>query len=162
MPRALTLQAIRQAQAENATDVFLLLLAIDTFVVGPDRFILLVNNTENVVSGGSTWIACPFSLSLPDSNDSTASAAQITIDNVDTRIWQGLRLMTGEAAWATLHVVMASDPNTIVMTTTNLRIREAEGTNQEIRAKLIVDSVWQAGFPRYDFDPSQNPGMFTT
>jgi hypothetical protein len=162
MARGLTLQAIRESQRENGDDVFLVLLHIDTGVDGPDRHIYLVNNTESVVSNGVTYIACPFSISLPDTNDVSVSASQITIDNVDTRIWQGLRALTGDAAWAALMVVMASEPDNIVIYADWLRLREAEGTNQEIRVKMLVDSVWQLGYPRYDFDPSQNPGMFTS
>jgi hypothetical protein len=67
-----------------------------------------------------------------------------------------------DAAWLTLTVILASDPNTVVMQTGNLRLRGADATNTEIQAKMVVDSVWQNGYPAHDFDPPQNPGMFTT
>lgn len=159
MPRSLTLQAVRQSLKEHGDDPFLVLLTIE--VDSPGQKVYLVNNTEDVVSRGITFIGCPFSIALPDVSDLTLADTTLAVDNVDPRIWQGIRTLN-EAPNVVLEVVMASEPDTPVLTTPGLRLREASVTAQTITGKLVPDVLWQIGFPAHDFDPSQNPGMFGT
>lgn len=159
MPRLLNRQAIREAQLENSSDVFLVLL---TIVLEPEEpNVYLVNNTEDVVSRGTNFIGCPFSISLPDSTDRTINDASIAIDNVDPRIWRGARMLS-KAPEMVLEVIMASDPDEVLMTSSGLKMREANATKAVIQGKLTVETVWQNGFPAHDYDPSQNPGIFGT
>lgn len=160
MPRLLSSSAIRAAQQENSPEVFLVLMTIVTMPETADN-IRVVNNSEDIVSRGLTFIAAPFSLSLPDSSDSTFTTAQVEIDNVDTRIWQGVRALD-QASQVKIEVILASEPDTVILTTDGLIMREATATNTKVTGTLLPDSVWQRGFPAHDFDPSQNPGMFGT
>jgi hypothetical protein len=157
MPRSLTIQAIRQSQKEHGDDPFLLLLTIEI----PGEPIYIVNNTENITSRGNEYIGCPFSIVLPDINDKEFSETSISIDNVDPRIWQGIRLLD-EAPEITLELILASLPDEIVFSAVGLKLREASANPSAIVGKLLPDTVWQMGFPAHDFDPSQNQGMFST
>jgi hypothetical protein len=159
MPRTLTIPAIRQSQREHGDDPFLVLLTIE--VDAPGEFVHIVNNTEDIVSRGVTFIGCPFSLALPDITDYALAEATLAVDNVDPRIWKGIRLLNG-APTVLIEVILASDPDTPMLTTAGLKLREANADSQSITGKLVPDTVWQAGFPAHDFDPSQNPGMFGT
>lgn len=160
MPRLLTPAAIRAAQRENSDEVFLVLLTIRTTPETAED-IRVVNNTEDITSRGLNFLACPFSLSLPDSSDSTFTTAQLEIDNVDTRIWQGVRVLN-QSAPVLIEVVLASEPDTLVLVTEGLILREATATLTKITGTLLPDTIWQKGFPADDFDPAQNPGMFGT
>lgn len=160
MPRLLTPTAIRAAQQENNEEVFLVLLTIQTTPEAATD-IRVVNNTENITSRGLEFLACPFGLSLPDSSDSTFTTAQLEIDNVDTRIWQGVRALN-QSAPVLIELVLASEPDTVVLVTDGLILREASATLTQITGTLLPDTVWQRGFPADDFDPAQNPGMFGT
>lgn len=157
MPRALSPSAIAAANAENNPDPFLILLTID---VG-GQFVYLVNNTENIVSRGVTFVGCPFTFVLPDSLEQVIAESSIEIDNVDPRIWQGIRLLN-EAPHVTIEVILASEPNTILLSGIGMRLREATATSQKITGKIIPDNVWHSGFPAHEFDPAQNPGLFGT
>jgi hypothetical protein len=159
MPRQLTLAAVREAQKEHGQDPFLVLLTIE--VDSPGEWVRVVNNTENIVSRGDTFIGCPFQIALPDVNDYMTADATLTIDNVDPRIWQGVRMLTA-APIITMEVILASAPDDVMLQTTGLRLREASVTNQSITGKLVPDTIWQGGFPAHDFDPAQNPGMFSS
>jgi len=159
MPRTLTLAALRESQKEHGTVPFLVLLTIE--VDAPGEWIYVVNNTEDIVSRGVTYVGCPFEIALPDINDYTSSEATLTIDNVDPRIWQGVRMLTA-APTILLEVILASDPNDVMLRTEGMRLREAAATSQSITGKLVPDTVWQGGFPAHDFDPAQNSGMFTS
>jgi hypothetical protein len=159
MPRSLTIPAIRQAQSEHGDDPFLVLIAIEAGT--PGTYIRVVNNTENIISRGETFIGCPFSLSLPDVTDTGLSDFSISVDNVDPQIWQGIRALNA-APLVFIEVILASDPDTPLLTTSGLRLREASATAQVITGKLVPDTMWQLGFPAHEFDPSQNAGMFGT
>jgi hypothetical protein len=159
MPRILDRQAVAAAQLENTDEVFLVLMTIK--LMPDDADIHIVNNTEDVVSRGVTFIGCPFTLALPDSNDRTVNDASIAIDNVDDRIWKGVQMLV-RAPEILLEVIMASQPNDVVMASGGLYLREASATNTTVSGKLMAETVWQAGFPAHDFDPSQNPGIFGT
>lgn len=158
MPRSLTPTAILAAQRENSTDVFLVLVTI--FLGGaPTEDIRVVNNTVNIVSRGITYLACPFSITLPDDLENATTSARLSIDNVDPSIWQGVRAL-GFGPSVSIEVVMASEPDTVVLATSGLVLREAQATKSAINGTLVPESIWQVGYPEGDFDPAQNPGMF--
>lgn len=155
----LTTAALRAANAENNPDPFLVLMTIKLAPEGED--VRVVNNTEDVTSRGQVFIACPFAIALPEASENVITNAEVQIDNVDTRIWQGVRALTF-APEVLLEVVLASAPSTVLIGTDGLKLRETTATQRTISGKLVPDSVWTAGFPAHDFDPAQFQGMFGT
>lgn len=159
MARPLSTRAIIEAQRINSDAVFLVLMTVFMENIEPDIFI--VNNTENVASLGRQFIGCPFKLTLPEDTDQVlTSPCSIEIDNVDPRIWQGLRSL-GFSPRVDIEVILSDEPDTILIKTEGLRLRQASATITTISASLIADSIWQQGYPQDDFDPRQNQGMFT-
>lgn len=159
MPRPLSPRAIIEAQRVNSTEVFLVLATV--FMGGATEDIRIVNNTENLVSRGQTFIGIPLRITLPeDPEEFITSNASVEIDNVDPSIWQGLRSL-GFSPSIMLEVVLASEPDTVILATTGLRLREATATTTTVSGTLVPDSIWQTGFPEGDFDPPQFPGLFT-
>jgi Domain of unknown function (DUF1833) len=159
MARTLTPRAVLEAQRENSSDTFLVLLTIH--MAGTTEDIRVVNNTVNVASRQQIFTACPFSVTLPDDMEYSTTSARLSVDNVDPSIWQGIRQL-GFAPEITLEVIVASEPDTVVMSTVGLKLREASATKAVIAATLVPDTIWQQGFPEGDFDPPQNQGMFTS
>jgi hypothetical protein len=155
----MSIAAIRQAQDENSNQPFLVLL---TFYLAPATTdVRIVNNTLDIVSRGQTFIGCPFAIALPDGTDQIATGAEIEVDNVDTRMWQGVRALS-EAPLVKVEVVLSTAPNTVLVDTDGLRLREVTATRATLRGKLVPDSIWQAGFPAHEFDPRQFQGLFGT
>jgi hypothetical protein len=160
MPRALTPRAVLESQRENSGDVFLVLLTI--YLKGdPAEDIRVVNNVEDVVSRGNKFLACPFGIALPDDLEYASTSARLTLDNVDPAIWQGVRLL-GFAPDVGIEVVLASEPDNVVLSTVGLKLREASATKSTVTGTLVPDTIWQSGYPEGDFDPPQNPGMFAS
>jgi hypothetical protein len=158
MPRILSPRAILEAQRQNSEAVFLVLVTIFLEGVQPD--LRVVNNTEDVISRGQTFIGCPFRITLPEDVDSVITTnAQLEIDNVDPRIWQSVRSL-GFSPRVVIEIILASEPDTVLLKTQGLRLREASVTTTVVTGTLIPDSIWQTGFPIDDFDPAQNPGLF--
>lgn len=158
MPRPLNPRAILEAQRVNSDAVFLVLVTI--FLNGVDQDIRVVNNVEDIWSRGARFIGCPFRITLPEDVDGLiTSNASLEIDNVDPRIWQAVRRL-GFAPRVSLEVIMASEPDNVLLSTIGLKLREATATTATISGTLVPDSMWQTGFPIADFDPAQNPGLF--
>lgn len=158
MPRSLTPRAILEAQRTSSDVAFLVLATIRLQGVAPDIFV--VNNTEDIVSRGVTFVGCPFRITLPEDVDHViTSDAQIEIDNVDPRIWQAVRQL-GFAPDILLEVVISAELDTPLLVTKGLKLRQATVTTQTVSGTLVPDSIWQTGFPSDDFDPAQNQGLF--
>jgi hypothetical protein len=158
MPRILSPRAILEAQRQNSEAVFLVLVTIFLEGVQPD--LLVVNNTEDITSRGQKFVGCPFRISLPEDVDSVITTnAQLEIDNVDPRIWQAVRSLSFSPR-VVIEIILASEPDTVLLKTQGLRLREASVTTTTVTGTLIPDSIWQTGFPIDDFDPPQNPGLF--
>jgi hypothetical protein len=158
MPRSLTPRAILEAQRQNSDDTFLVLLSI--LLNGTAEDIHVVNNTVNITSRGVEYLACPFQIVLPDDVEYALTNARLELDNVDPKIWQGIRLLSF-APEVRLEVILASDPDSVILGSSGLKLREASATNTVISGTLVPDTIWQAGFPEGDFDPPQNRGLFT-
>lgn len=158
MPRTLTPRAIIEAQRQNSNAVFLVLLTIQFQGWWPDLHV--VNNSENITSRGMLFYGWPFKITLPEDVDSIiAASATVEIDNVDPVIWQSIRALHWSPT-VVLEVIISDEPDSVVLTTTGLRLREASVTSTVVSATLIPDSIWQTGYPISDYDPAQNPGMF--
>ena len=84
----------------------------------------MVNNTVAVVSGGETYSAFPFEISLPSQLEDAPPRARIRIDNISREIGQAIRDMTS-AADVTIEVVRADDPDTIEVSWPQMRLTNA-------------------------------------
>jgi hypothetical protein len=159
MPRPLSPRAILEAQRLNSDEVFLTLITI-LMDGAADGDIRVVNNTEDIVSRGETFLACPFQIVLPDEVDYATTNARIEIDNVDPSIWQGIRAL-GFAPEVRLEVILASETDVVLISSAGLKLREAIATSTVISGVLVPDTIWQTGYPEGDYDPPQNRGLFT-
>lgn len=155
----MTISAIRAAQAEHSDDPFICLLTFVLMPAEPD--IRIANDTVDVVSRGQTYVGCPFAILLPELTDQAAAGATIEVDNVDPRIWMGVRALA-EAPEVRLEVVLASEPSSVLIAVEGLRLREATADRSVLRGRLVPDTVWQSGFPGAEFDPPHYAGMFGT
>ena len=82
--RSLSLPAIQQMMAQEASDVFL----VYAKVTHPDlpEPIRVVNNTESIDFDGFTWIGLPFKPLLPSDREDEIPTVTISIDNVDREL----------------------------------------------------------------------------
>jgi hypothetical protein len=161
MPRNLSPRAILEAQRLNSDAVFLVLLTVFLEGFRGEQDLRVVNNTEDITSKGRVFVACPFRITLPEDVDEViTSPASLEIDNVDPRIWQSVRMLPF-APRVSIEVILAEEPDTIVLSTVGLKLREATASTTTVSGSLVPDSIWQTGYPVADFDPQQNPGLFT-
>lgn len=149
--------AMTAIQATTTDEVFLVLLTI-TYDDGTQEHV--VSNTENITSRGVVYVAWPFDLTLPNQLDATQSVATLTFDNVDPAIWQALRNVD-TIPKALIEIVMASDPNNVVLSCDHLKLRSANATSKVVTVQVYVDAIWQIGYPAHDYTPGEYPGLFS-
>ena len=156
MPRSLTPAAIGAAQATTSADVFLALLTIQITEAEVWR---LVADTQARTSRGQVYTAWPFEVVLPDEAETMPSSIKIRLDNVDPRLWS-LPRQLGVMLAVKLEVVLAREPDAVLLTVDNLRMRVATATSTLIEAELFSEAIWQLGYPAHDYTAAEYPGLF--
>ncbi len=158
MPRTTSLSFRQAVNAQDTSEVILILLELDqTDFPAPVR---VVNNTQDIVSNGQTYIAFPFVLELPDDIEENLPEAILSIDNIDPSILiPSIRGATGPIN-AIINIVMASDPDTIEAGPFNFTIRRVDYTDKLISATLEPEAILSEPFPSGVFDPIGFPGLF--
>lgn len=128
MPAAVAIRALLGLEPDS---VVLALLTIEHPSIQPIR---VVNNNENVVSGGNTFIAYPFNINLPpDAED--PGAAELQIANVDRSIIEALEAIT-DPPICTVQIILASTPNVIEYEWGNLVLRTATADDLTVTAQI--------------------------
>lgn len=157
MPRSYSshlLEAVGNTTGEEP--VYLLEITHDQLAV-PIR---VVNDTDDLVSNGDTYIAFAFRVSLPTDVDRELPRATLSIDNVGRELTQWLDDSAGgQGAQVTIRQVMRDDPDTVEFEIT-LDLLNVSQTPLEVRGELGYDDTLNlAGLP-ITYRPDVAPGLF--
>lgn len=151
-----TTAALRAAFRQETDEVFLIILDIDhPALADPIR---VVNNSENIVSNGNTYVAFPFEIRLPDEAEDQPRVT-LTIDNVDRVIVDTIRSLT-TAPTVSISVILASSPNDIEVGPFVMTLREVTYDVMTVQGELTFDDVLNEPFPGDSFIPAHYPGLF--
>ena len=153
MTTALTTSAF----AQDTDEVWLVLVTIEhAELTAPIR---VVNNTQNITSGGDDYIAFPFDVTLPDSREDAPSAARLVIDNVSREIAEAIRTISS-APSVTIEVIRAADPDTIEMSWPFFTMRNVSWNAAQVSGDLVVDDYTSEPYPAGIFSPASFGGLF--
>lgn len=146
-----------EMEAPQTAEVFLVLLTIaaDGFALG--RF---VNNNEDVVSRGETFLAFPFELAMPTDDDERVPEATLRIDNIAGEVLDALRGLD-TAPEVVLEMVRAADPDEILLAVPFLRLRQVSIDAAVLTGKLAIDNVLFQQYPADDYTPAEWRGLFS-
>ena len=156
MARTITAAAVREMLAQNSAEVFLVLL---TFSHPSIAALRLVNNTQDVISRGNTYVAFPFDITLPNDVADRMVSVQLSINNVDRRLIDEIRAVS-EPITVTLEIIAASAPNTVEVGPFSFTMVSADYNQETITASLTYEPVLSEPFPARSFDPRDFPGLF--
>lgn len=146
--------AIHGAQTEQ---VYIWLLTVThADLVTPLRY---TNNNENVVSGGDTYTAHPFEVTLADERDDAPPEIELVIDNVSQEPLATLRALATPPT-VTIEIALASAPSTIEIGPIDSLLRGAQYDGFSIRGTLAFEPVLLEPYPGYVFDPRNFPALF--
>ncbi len=158
MPKAVSTtlrdRIMRTSAPESPLD---LLVITHPQLVTPVR---VVNDTQNLVSGGNTYTALPFRLVWPDDQESTAPRCRLAVDNVGAELMTWLEASGGgHGAQVTLMQVLPSTPN-VVEISVQLDVLSITATVTEVQIELGFDNVFFKPLTRIQYRPDTHPGVF--
>ncbi len=154
---ALSANAVREMLSQSTGEVYLVLLTITHAALAqPFR---VVNNNADVVSGGNTFLAFPFAITLPHSKSDEIPRARLTISNV-TRDLVALLRSVNEPPVLLLQVIRASNPDTVEISYPELQLLNITGDTAQIQCELGQEDLLNEPFPYQTFRPDAFPALF--
>jgi hypothetical protein len=158
MPRTLPTTVITAVNSQTTTNAFLVLLEVSHSAIGTFYF---VNNTENVISGANTYVAFPFSVTLPPDDPELQVRARLTLSHVTSEL-NVLRTIAGQRERATfsLKVIEATAPTVILQSVSGLVAASVSYNADVMDIDLTIDNFLTEPFPSATFAPSNFPGIF--
>lgn len=137
-------------------DAFLVLLTVTVPDLSDTAYI--VNNLEDVVSRGNTYLAYPFSITLPSELEDEQPRVEIVIDNVDRRITEFIRAQL-EPPLFKIEVVLASSPDTVERTVDYLTLSDVEYDAATVKATLTPADLLSLPAIDHYYDATQFPDL---
>lgn len=156
--RALSTAAKRALMAEETGEVFLPLLTISN-LGDAQPTLRFVHNTEDIVSRGENYLACPFQMTLPEEREDQLAQVQIVIDNVDRSIVVALRKLQ-TVARVVLEIVLASSPDVLEAGPFNFSLRDANYDVLTVTGTVMFEDVLNTRYPKDLFTPANTPGLY--
>lgn len=156
--RTLSNPLLAQLYASNSNDPFLVLLTLThpSFV----STVYLVNNNEDIISNGNTFVAFPMDITIPADDGRTEKNAQIVFDNVSLELIDEIRSVTSPIE-VQLQMVLASDPDTVEIELSELKMGNVSYNASTITADLYLDDFLNTDLSNEKYTPTIYPGLFT-
>ena len=156
MSNTLSPSLLAQLYGQTSSDPFLMLVTISHSAFSTIR---LVNNTENIISNGNTFMAFPVRIVLPVDDGETAREVSMELDNVSLELIDEIRTVTTPMD-VKIEMVLASDPNFVQISLEELKIRNVSYDKQRITAKLYMDDFLSTSMTSEQYTPQNFPGIF--
>lgn len=147
---------IAGSQGLNSELVWLFLLTIST---PNDPPLLLVNNNEEVVSRGKTYLPYPFRMQLPDDTGDKLPVVKLQIDNIAGEIIKAIREFT-EPPKIKVEMITNLYPDTVEKSLDSLQLRTVNYDSITIQGDLSVVNVLSVKFPSEEYSPVRFPALF--
>ena len=145
---------------QRVTDTSGLLLFLEIRADSIPEVLRIVNDTQNWMSNGQEYLACPFGFKLPDDTAGQTPRAQLVIDNIGLGMTADLEnLLPNESVMCRL---MISDKNApdVYERVYNLPMTMASATSGTVTAQLGVDHMMRQQAVRRRYNPHTAPGIF--
>lgn len=147
-----------QLFSNESTDPFLQLVTLEhEDFLNP---IYLVDNNEQIISNGKTFIPFPMKIILPQDDAETDKQVRISFDNVSRLLVDELRSITTPIS-VKIEMVLASNPNIVEMVLDELQLRNITMTLQRVEGTLVLDDFLRTELSSEKYTPTNFPGLFS-
>lgn len=159
--------AAKQAMfAQQTSEAFIILLTIDhpdftdPIRVASDPYEDLPDaGVRGVVSRGMEFMFLPFSIELPQEDDSGVTRATLSIDNISREIVAYVR-QASSALNVTVEIVLSSDVDTVEVSVPDFKLERVTYDAFTVTGDISMDYFELEPFPSRRFTPSDFPGIF--
>jgi len=160
MPRPLSLALKAAMHAQQTGEVLLSLCTIThpSILGGPLR---VINDLQNMVSDGNTYLAFPFQITLPGDGEEGRPTLRLVLDNIDRSIVQAIRsIPVSTPPTVQVDLVLASQPDDVEISFPSLTLRNVEYDVFVVSGDLALDEDDREPLPSASFTPQLFPGLF--
>lgn len=142
----------------SMTEVPLILLEIEhANLTQPVR---VVNDTQNIVSNGETYVAVPFRCQLPDDFEGQLPKARLSIDNIGRELMFWIETSAGGAGSTCRFIqVMRSRPDLIEWEIT-MSLYNVKASMMEVSADLGFENLFNRQACAISYRPDVAPGLY--
>ena len=147
----------RAIRARESAEVLLTLVTVshDDFQFTIRR----VDNTEDVISQGNTFVARPTVVVLPRESDRSVRLGSVTLDDTDLEVSGQLRRVSTPPR-VLIDIVRATEPNTIEKSFRHLECSGFSGAGTEAVLQIGLADYRREPFPGGSFNPETFPNLF--
>lgn len=146
---------IAEAQKVLSEAAWLALLTITT----PTDVLRFVNNTEDIVSNGDTFMAFPFAIVLPGDDGEALPRVKLQLQNFDEHIVEAIRGLA-EPPIIKCQIITSLTPDDVEIEIENMILRTVNYDALDITGDLQVVNVLTRKFGGY-YTPIEFPGLHT-
>ena len=154
--RALSPELLGQLYAQQSGIPLLTLITLTHASFGTIR---LVDNTEDIISRGNTYLAFPVTIQLPADDGESAREVELRIDNASVEFIDELRSVTSPID-VTLEMVLSNLPDDVQVELGELKLRAISYNKTTITAKMVVDDFLNTEMASETYTPTIYPGLF--
>lgn len=142
----------------SAPEAPLVLLEIDHAEL--DAPVRVVNDTQDVISNGNTYIAFPFACKMPDDFENQLPKATLAIDNVGKELMYWIETTSGgKDSTCTFKQILRSNPDLIEWEIT-MSLFNVQVTPQTVSAELGFENLFSKPAISKRYRPDNSPGLF--
>lgn len=156
MSRTISNAAMAAMFGNETNEVFLVIAEITHADMTTVR---IVNNTEDIISNGDTYVAFPFEIIFPNEDAKKLSRSTMRLCNVNQEIIAEIFDLDSPAA-IDVSVIMASDPDTIEAGPFSYLIRDISFDAILLTAQLAYEDVLNELIPGHTMNPSTFGAVF--
>ena len=157
MSRELGADALASMFAPSTSKVWLHLITIDhDDMPTPLR---VVDNTEDVVSRGNTYVACPFDVSFPKDDGIKLPSVRIRLGNVDQSFTEALRSVS-DPPTVTMEIILTSAPDVVEAGPLRFVLKSIAADIVAIDGQLGYEEILQEAYPGDIFSATLFPGLW--
>ncbi len=157
MRSTLSTRMLEAAHAEASGEVVLPLVKLTQD--GWADAICIVPNREAVIHRGDTYEPLAFQMGLPDEEAEGVPVLNWVADNVDRRLVEALRSVTGFVE-ARIVWVLASSPDHIEVGPLEVEMRAAQYDARQVSGTLGVEPILETQFGHLVMNPKNAPALF--
>lgn len=156
MSNTLSAALLAEMFSQDSSDPFLMLVTLTHEDITP---IYLVNNTVNITSRGTEFIAFPMKIRLPSDDGESQRSVSIDFDNVSLELIDEMRTITNPLD-VKLEMILASNPDEVQLDLQELKLNNIAYDKQKITATLFMDSFLDIAMTSEKYTPTNYPGLF--
>jgi len=120
----------------------------------------VVNDTQDLVSNGNTYIAIPFRCTLPDDFENQLPKARLSVDNVGKELMYWIETSGGgNGSLITMSQVMRSRPDTVEWSIT-MNLYNVSCNMTEVSGELGYENLFSKKAIAMQHRPNTTPGIF--